>query len=251
MSKFLVAASLVAFGACIGCATGEADLDDLGSAGFAGSAGGGGVAGGGGSGGISTGGFGALPTGGTGGTPASGGSSSGGTSSGGAGGTGGGGTGGSGTGGTGGSGTGGSGSCSAPNACATATPKGSLSGDDGKKTTTVQGTGSLFVRVRITEDNHSVLGEKLELAVALTVPSGDDLDVYGYVNESSDTSACGSQPAGKRDTGGTGANESFKLSWGEGSIASGGDDSRDVVIEVSHKSGTCSAPWTLTLTGDP
>jgi hypothetical protein len=109
----------------------------------------------------------------------------------------------------------------------------------------------MFIRIRITEDNSSVFGEKLELAVALAVPSGDDLDVYGYVNTSSDSSPCGMQPAGKSDSGGTGANESFKLSWGDSSVASGSDDSRDVVIEVNHKSGTCSAPWTLTLTGDP
>ncbi len=252
MQRSPIAAVIVTLAASSACATGE-EIDDLGGAGFAGYAGFGGTAGSsaGGSGGISSGGFGALPTGGTagmagaatGGVGGSGGGvgGSGATASGGSSGT-------SGTGGLG--GTGGSSGCGAPNTCSTATPKGSVTGDDGTKTVTVTGMGSLFVKLRVTEDNHSVLGEDLELAVALTVPSGADLDVYGYVNESADISPCGMQPRGKSDSGGTSANESFKLKWGEGTIANGSSESRDVVVEVRQKSGTCSQ-WTLKLTGDP
>ncbi|MEZ4224842.1 MAG: hypothetical protein R3B13_28070 [Polyangiaceae bacterium] len=241
----------------LACATGET-VDDLGTggsagyAGFAGSTSTGGASGSGGSGASGVGGFGAVPSGGTGGGVAgsagNGGASSGGTSSGGtsSGGTGGAGTGGGGTGGTGGSGT-----CGAPNSCSTATPKGSLTGDEGPSTLTISGKGSTFITVRITEDNHSVIGEKEELKLSLSVPSGEDLDIYAYVNTSSDSSPCGLSAAGKSDSGGTGANESFSVSWGEGTVASGNDDSRDVVIEVAHKSGSCDQQWTLLLTGDP
>ena len=233
---------------CLGCAVGE-EVDEEGYGGAAGFEGfgamGGSTATGGGgwaTGGASTGG---AWNGGTGGSGATGGSGTGATggtgAAGGSGATGG-------TGGTGGSSTGGTGgTCAASNTCASAQDLGSMSGDSGAGTVTTTGSGSKWLKVRVTEDSSSVFGQKMALQLSLTVPSGADYDLYAYVNTGSDVSACGSSPAKKSDAGGTGANEQLSLSWGEGTVANGDDDSRTVSIEIKHKSGSCdgSATWKL------
>ena len=246
----------------LGCATAE----EVGDEGFAGAAG---MAGGGGEGGSGLGGSGGgWPTGGT----SSGGSSSGGTSSGGsssggggAGGSGGstsggsGGTGGTSSGGTGGAGTGGTsgtggatGSCTATNSCSAPADLGTVSGDSGSDSANQKASGTKFFRVRVTEDDNSVLGAKLKLAAALAVPSGTDYDLYAYVNTGSDSMPSCSSPSKSSASGGVGANEQLSLSWGEGSIANGGDDGRWVVVEVRHKSGACGtgSQYTLTVAGN-
>ncbi len=264
------------FGAALlfACATGEGVDDE----GYAGQAGGGGVSGesGGGAGGSSaSGGGGAGGTVGTGGafggssgTGASGGS--GGTSGGGTGGAGGtgatGATGGSsgtgasgGSGGTGGAGgaggsggTGGGTTCTATTTCATAADLGTVSGDSGAGSAQSKGTGSKFFKVRVTEDNNSVVGQALSLQVSLDVPSTADYDLYAYLNTTSDVMPCGSAPVKSAQAGGIGVNEQLKLSWGEGTIANGNDDGRWVVIEVRHKAGPCgtTAEWQLIVAGN-
>jgi hypothetical protein len=243
---------------CLACAT-SVEVDDegySGAAGYAPSGGGGSESGGsggsgavGGGGGWATGGGGA--SGGAAGAP-SGGGSGGVGATGGSGGSGGstGGTGGSGgTGGTG--GTGGS-TCTSPNACGSAQDLGSVSGDTGAGTVTQKGTGSKWFKVRVTEDDSSVIGTSLTLQVSLTMPANADYDLYAYVNTGSDVSPCGMSPAKKSDGGGTGANEQLKLDWGEGTIANGNDDGRTVVIEIRYKSGACdsTAQWQLIAAGN-
>ncbi|MBI3205362.1 MAG: hypothetical protein HYZ29_27735 [Myxococcales bacterium] len=187
----------------------------------------------------------------------SGGASSGGASSGGAssGGTGGAGTGGAGTGGagTGGAGTGGStGSCTATNGCSSPADLGTVSGDSGSASASQKASGTRFFRVRVTEDDNSVLGAKLKLAASLAVPSGTDYDLYAYLNTTSDSMPSCSSPSKSSAAGGVGANEQLGLSWGEGSIANGNDDGRWVVVEVRHKAGPCGtgSQYTLTVTGN-
>ncbi len=148
----------------------------------------------------------------------------------------------------GGSGLGGA-SCGNPNACASAIDLGSLSGDEGGAVSHGD-SGSLFVKLRVTEDNHSLIGEALEAKFSLQVPAGADLDLYAYLNTDSDVSACGTLPYASADSGGTGQNEQLVLAWGDGLTGSGNDDSRTVVIEVAQKSGNCD-PWTLGIQGDP
>ena len=191
----------------------------------------------------------------SGGSTSGGGSSSGGTSSGGvtlggSGGVGGsGGTGGSGgsTGGFGGTGGSGGTSCAANATCQAANAQGSLTGDKGPKTKTVSDYGSSWVKVRITEDSSSPIGEKLEVKIDLDVPVNIDLDMKAYVNTGKDTSPCGLAPAAKANSGGIGSDESLTLKWGEGAAANGDDDDRDVLIEIIHKAGTCDPnnKWTL------
>ena len=222
------------FVACLalGCATAE-EVGDEGFAGAAGLAGGGGdggsgLAGGGGDGG-------GWPTGGT----SSGGSSSGGTSSGGSssGGTS---SGGTSSGGTSSGGTGGSTSCAATTSCGAPADLGTVSGDSGSGSAQNKASGTKFYKIRVTEDDNSVLGTKLKAKASLSVPSGTDYDLYAYVNTGSDAMPSCASPT-KSSQNGTGAAEQVQVSWGEGSIANGGDDGRFVVIEVRHKSGPCDA----------
>ncbi|MBX3130275.1 MAG: hypothetical protein KF718_26390 [Polyangiaceae bacterium] len=252
------------------CATGEEDLDDegyttVGGGGGSGasetggstSSGGGWPTGGeGGGAGVGSGGTGATGAGGGGGF---GGTGSGGLGSGGTGATGGassGGTGGiggtSGTGGTGGSG-GSTGSCTANNGCLSAASIGSITGDNGPTSLQKTGFGSTFLKLRVTENNESVIGEKLEIDVSLKSPQGSDFDFKLYVNKGSDVSPCGMNPEAMAQNGGVGGTDKVFVSWGEGSVANGSDDDRDVIIEILHKSGPCdsSAQWTLTVVGDP
>ena len=240
----------------LGCATGE-EVPEDGYGGAAGSVAGGGMAGLGGSGGswASGGaGVGGSGTGGSGGSGGSGGTGAGGAggsgASGGSGGTSGatGGTGGTGTGGSGTGGTGGT-SCTATNACASATDLGVVSGDSNADTKQKSGSGSTWLKVRVTEDNSSILGQSLTLQVTLDVPTGSDYDLYAYLNTTSDTSPCGTSPAKKSDAGGIGSNEQLKLDWGDGIVGSGSDDSRTVVIEIRHKGGTCEQ-WSLIAAGN-
>jgi hypothetical protein len=235
----------------VACATGEEVTDETGYAGSAGSISQGGMAGVGGdggswaSGGVGTGGGGAAGA--TGGSSATGGATGGGAggtaASGGTGGASGGTGGTSATGGTGGT------SCAATNACASATDMGVVSGDTGSDTKQQTGTGSAWLKVRVTEDNSSILGQALTLQVTLNVPSLSDYDLYAYLNTTSDSSPCGMAAAKKSDGGGIGTNEQLKLSWGDGIVGSGSDDSRFVVIEIRHKGGTC-AQWSVTAAGD-
>jgi hypothetical protein len=246
--------ALVLSSLAVACATGES-IDESGYTGIAGAESGG-------DGGGLNGGGGGFPTGGSGGGFPSGGSAGsaqgGSSASGGSGGSAVGGSGGTsasgGSGGTGGTsatgGTGG-GSCGAPNTCVGAIDLGTVSGDQGTTSKQHSGTGSTFLKVRVTEDNNSVLGQSLKLTAALTVPSTADYDLYAYLNTTSDVSPCG-MAAAKQSQSGTGQSEQVKLDWGEGSIANGSDDGRTVVLEVRYKSGACQASdtWSLTATGN-
>jgi hypothetical protein len=55
----------------------------------------------------------------------------------------------------------------------------------------------------------------------------------------------------KADSGGIGANEVLDIKWGDGLTGSGSDDSRDVLLEVVHKAGPCTTPWSINLAANP
>jgi hypothetical protein len=227
LAKVLCGLLMVACSAAEG--TGGGEGGSAGASGFSGSAGVGGSGGG------------AGTTGGSGGSGATGGAGGSGAT-GGAGGSGG-------VGGTGATGGIGGAACGSPNQCAGAFDLGTISGDNGG-TLSHSASGSFFVKVRVTEDNHSVLGESLEVVAALEAPAGADVDAYAYLDPDADVSACGKTPFAKADVGGIGQNEQMTLAWGDGLTGSNNDDSRTVVIEIAHKAGTCG-PWKLTLQGNP
>jgi len=139
--------------------------------------------------------------------------------------------------------------CASSATCAAAMDLGSVSGDTGAGMITASGYQAAWYRVRVTEDDSSVIGAKLHVTARLTSPAGTNYDVYLYVNEGSDVVECttvsGSGTA-------TGTLDSASISWGEGTISNGTDDSRNVSIEIRPVSGPCSAsqPFQLLVLGN-
>ncbi len=141
-------------------------------------------------------------------------------------------------------------SCGYPNTCATGKDLGSVSGDTGSATVTTTGTSSEWTTIYVTEDDNSAVGRKLQLKVTLDVAAGTSYALYVYRNANNNTKA----PECTSTSGQNMAPPSatLGLSWGEGLVANGVDDSSMVTVRVEHVSGPCDAthPWTVTLTGN-
>ncbi len=249
MSRFGVLAIYAAV-ICVGCAVSE-DVTNPGYTNASGvggsvSGGAGGYAGSGDS--SSTGGssMGGSSTGGS----STGGSSTGGSSTGGSS------TGGSSTGGssTGGSSTGGSsGGSACQNAqCQQVTSSGTVSGDSGAQSVVITGSDPEWVQVRVTEDNHGLVGHKLKVTGTLDSPTGENFDLFVYVNPSSDVALECTNVVGS-STNAAGVSDTVSTTWGESGIPNGSDDSRNVSFEVRAAAGTTCDPnssWTLTVQGN-
>jgi hypothetical protein len=139
--------------------------------------------------------------------------------------------------------------CQSTASCATATSIGTVSGDTGNAMVTASGYQSAWYRVRVTEDDSSPIGKALKVTVQLMSPAGTNYDLYVYVNTGTDIVECNSISGSSMSTQ---QFDSVSLSWGEGTVANGVDDSRYVSIEVRPVSGTCSMsqPYQLTVLGD-
>jgi hypothetical protein len=158
------------------------------------------------------------------------------------------------SGGTGGaSGSGGSGGVDCPktNECQSASNLGTTSADSNDGSVlTASGGGQEFFLVRATEDNHSPIGEALELKATLTVPSGSDFDLYAYIDTDTDTSPC-PLTATQASANGPGTAEEIIIMWGDGITGSGNNDSRNIVLEVRFGGFSCEGEWSLSVLGNP
>lgn len=143
-----------------------------------------------------------------------------------------------------------------PNTCATTVTctsgqmLGTVSGDTGAGTLSASGYQAAWYRVRVTEDFSDAPGLALRLAARLTGPTAGAFDVFVYVNPSADQLECNTT-TGTVTTSGT--VKEVRAEWGESLIPNGGDDSRDVAIEVRPATGTAcaaSATWSLQLSGN-
>jgi len=141
------------------------------------------------------------------------------------------------------------GSCASPNTCPAATDLGTVSGDTGADTKTFQGSGSQWLKVRVSEDDSSVFGVELQMRAELQSPAGTNFNLFLYRAGSSSGQECSAVTTSSTSTS---AFDSASMSWGEGTISNGNDDDRTVTVEVRHVSGTCApaAKWTLTVRGD-
>lgn len=140
--------------------------------------------------------------------------------------------------------------CSSTSTCAASSMDlGSVSGDTGNAMVTGSGYQSQWFHVRVTENDSSVIGTPLKVTVRLQSPAGTNYDLYLYVNTGSDVVECSSISGSGMSTQQL---DSVSLSWGEGTVANGVDDSRTVSIEVRPVSGPCtmSQPYQLTVLGD-
>ncbi len=133
-------------------------------------------------------------------------------------------------------------SCAAPNACATATDLGAISGDTGSPTLTHSGTASSFYKVRVREDDDGFLAAPMKLRVELRSAQAGAYDLLVY-----NDGTC-VKPAAEKKGGAAPAS----LSWGEEFTGNGDDDSKTIVVEV-RQIAPCAAPpptYTLTLAGN-
>jgi hypothetical protein len=146
----------------------------------------------------------------------------------------------------GGGGGGGTGACAATSNCQGAHDLGTVSGDTGTGQKTFQGSGSQWLKIKVTEDESSLVGTPLWLKATLTSPSGVNFDLHLYVPSSGpDVRACSGAPTKSSTTAGA---ETASVEFGEGGgLSNGSSDTRTVTVEVRHVSGTCSPSdkWTL------
>lgn len=145
----------------------------------------------------------------------------------------------------------GDGSALPSNTCESAREIGSVSGDVPGSILTAQGTCSEWLRFRATEDNSGALGQAMKLAISL-VPHGNDFDLYGYVDANRDQLVC-SAPTARSETLGSSTNEAIILTWGEGTVANGSEDGRNVGVLVYSPYGPCpsGSGWSLTVQAVP
>lgn len=133
--------------------------------------------------------------------------------------------------------------------CQTARDLGSLSGDAEFPKITFEGKCSEWVRVRVTEQQDSVVAAAQRLKVTLVPPKGSDFDLQAFVDNEADLVECSAVTASSESEGDK--VESVQLEWGETSWGNNADDSRTVAIHVKSKSGTCAAQtWTLLVEGN-
>ena len=140
-------------------------------------------------------------------------------------------------------------SCPTTDTCQTAVMLGMVSGDTGNMKLMAMGYRNSWFRVRVTEDNSSSTGLTLRVASKLTSPAAVDFDTFVYVNPGSDVVECTSTTGTVTSAGNT---DTVKAEWGEGIIPNGSSDSRNVTIEVRHKSGQCMNQynWQLEIEGN-
>lgn len=140
-------------------------------------------------------------------------------------------------------------SCTSPNACLTGTDLASVSGDNNADVKTFQGAGSMWLKVRVTEDDNSVFGTALQAKFELQSPTGTNYDLYVYRAGGGSGQECSAVTGSSTSTGGF---DTSSMSWGEGTISNGSDDGRTVSIEVRWVSGSCApaSKWTLTVRGN-
>ena len=147
--------------------------------------------------------------------------------------------------------------CATTNTCAAARDIGTVSGDTspgtGGNSSPAHGTTSEWLTVRVTEDDNSLGGHALGLKVTLASPPSANFDLFLYVDTGGSTTSRACSTVTKSSTHPAGQVDEATVSWGEGSVGNGSDDTRVVTIEIRHIAGTCSADaeWNLIAAGNP
>jgi hypothetical protein len=131
------------------------------------------------------------------------------------------------------------------------TDLGSVSGDKGSGTKTASGSDSKFLRVRVTEDDSSLLSS-VDLRVRVTLsPSKGNFDLYLYEGTASgDGGGVECTTVKASSTNATG-DDAVSLKWGDNRPIGGFDDSRVISIEVRATDTVCAdASWSLLVEGN-
>lgn len=140
--------------------------------------------------------------------------------------------------------------CPSSETCAAAMMLGTVSGDTQNQKLMASGYQSAWFRVRVTENDDNFPGLTLRVAATVTSPAGVAFDMFVYVNAGTDVAAECSTTTGTKTT--NGSVTQVRAEWGEGAVPNGGDDSRNVTIEVRPAGTSCmpSATWQLEVEGN-
>lgn len=136
--------------------------------------------------------------------------------------------------------------CPPANNCASATELEGVSGDTGADVRETSSRASKWFKVPVV-DKITIFNPIESVTIELESPPGTNFDLYAYLPPDAETDACkGVTPRKSTKTSGK---DSVSLDWED---VSGSSDTREVVIEVRHVSGTCPAPenWKLKVTGN-
>jgi hypothetical protein len=139
--------------------------------------------------------------------------------------------------------------CISTDTCASAIMLGTVSGDTGNMKLMMTGFKSAWFRVRVTEDDNDFPGLTLRVSSKLAFPA-NGFETYVYVNSGSDVPSECAITTGTRQT--VGNVQTVKAEWGEGVVPNGGDDGRNVSIEVRPVGTSCAAgqEWQLEVEGN-
>lgn len=142
------------------------------------------------------------------------------------------------------------GSTAPSNTCETARDIGTVSGDTLTPGLSAQGSCAEWLSFRATENDDGVFGEPMKLKVTLGSPPADDFNLYAFVNPDKDVVVCSGAFAASEQRG-NGVSESVELTWGEGTLANGSDESRTVGLLVFHPNGPCTGggTWRIAVDG--
>jgi hypothetical protein len=139
--------------------------------------------------------------------------------------------------------------CSNMESCNNAPVLGTVSGDESSPALHASGSEPTWLTFRVTEDNDSITGESLSFTATLTSPAGYDFDLFVFRGADGGTTGCGGVTD---ESTATGQVDLVAMTWGEGGVANGGDESAWVAVQIEVKGGTCdpTAEWTLDVEGD-
>lgn len=147
---------------------------------------------------------------------------------------------------------GGTGQCVAPNTCVGGITMTPVSGDKNADTSTQTGSTSRWLKIRVSEDDSSIVGESMKLKLTLTSPPGTNFDMRVFLAGDGSGQKCPPEGADRTTNTVAGADVT-SIEWGEMGITSNGsDDDRTVSVEIVHVSGTCTTGqnWTLLAEGN-
>ena len=136
----------------------------------------------------------------------------------------------------------------APEICDGAEPLPAIAGDEGNPTATRNGHTNKWFKIHIEEQDSGIGGEDLSYTVSLTSPPGVVYSLKVYPGGEDGPADCNAGVVN-----GTGTPPSVHDSWDDDQGFGGEDDSKWLIIEITHVSGElCSSSdnWTLLVQGN-
>ncbi len=138
----------------------------------------------------------------------------------------------------------------APNTCDTAELIPAIAGDENDPPAVRYGVTSKWYRIRITEENGSILEEDLSYTVTLSSAPGMAYDLVVYQGPQAGNPSCGAPP--KVGVVQPNGDQTVHDGWDDDQGIGGEDDSVWLIVEVRYVSGDAcdaAAQWTLTIQG--